>query len=106
MRNKRNRSEGSSKTHHPLSNEMQVRINCAGASAAQILDRLQQGLDQARTENRSPLIILEDLVLLNDSVSSLLKGICRAIAGYPRTVTFWESSGLNEAFLSAIEIPG
>ena len=85
--------------------ELQVRIVCAGRSVDDVLELLRQGLRQALDEQRDPLIVLEDLVLLKDSVSNLLKGICREIVGFPRTVNFWESSGITEAFLSAMDAP-
>jgi len=85
--------------------ELQVRIVCAGRSADWVLGELQQGLTQALAENRDPLIVLEDLVLLRDSVSNVLKGICKALVGYPRPVSFWEASGITEAFMSAMDAP-
>lgn len=88
-----------------LSSELQIRIVCAGRSTNWVLEQLHLGLRQALAEHRDPLIVLEDLVLLKDSVSNLLKGICRELVGYPRTVSFWESSGITEAFMSAMEAP-
>jgi hypothetical protein len=85
--------------------EIQIRIVCAGRSVDWVLVELHKGLRQALVENRDPLIILEDLVLLQDSVSNLLKSVCRELVGYPRTVNFWESSGITEAFMSAMEAP-
>jgi|SRR5436190_21476530 hypothetical protein len=96
--------EASSSLKRPAT-ELQIRIVCAGATAEQVLETLVQGLQQALQEDRDPLIVLEDLALLRGSVSTLLKGVCRAIVGYPKSVTFWESSGFNEAFLSAIDTP-
>ena len=85
--------------------ELQIRIVCAGRSVEWVLGQLHAGLCHALVDNRDPLIVLEDLVLLKDSVSNLLKGICRELVGYPRTVSFWESSGITEAFMSAMEAP-
>jgi hypothetical protein len=34
---------------------------------------------------------------------TLIKGLSRLLVGYPRTVTFWESSGFTEAFLSVMD---
>lgn len=85
--------------------ELQVRIVCAGRSSDWVLEQLSAGLKQSLDQNRDPLVVLEDLVLLKDSVTSLLKGICKLLVGYPRTVTFWESSGFTEAFMSAMEAP-
>ncbi len=86
-----------------LSNELQIRIACAGKSADQALSELQTGLDEAEIQNRDPLIVLEDLGKLRDSVMTLIKGLSRLLVGYPRTVSFWESSGYTEAFLSVME---
>jgi hypothetical protein len=83
--------------------ELQVRIACAGKTADQALSELYAGLNEAEIQNRDPLIVLEDLALLRDSVTTLIKGLSRLIVGYPRTVTFWESSGFTEAFLSVME---
>jgi hypothetical protein len=83
--------------------ELQIRIPCAGRSADQALSELQKGLDEAEIQNRDPLIVLEDLALLRDSVMALIKGLSRLLVGYPRTVTFWEASGYTEAFLSVME---
>lgn len=83
--------------------ELQVRILCAGRSSALVLEEMSYGLRQSLEQNLDPLIVLEDLALLRDSVSTLLKGICKLLVGYPRTVTFWESSGYTEAFMSAME---
>ena len=90
----------------PSATELQVRIVCAGRSSAWVLEELSNGLRQALEVGRDPLVILEDLALLKDSVSTLLKGICKMLVGYPKTVTFWESSGYTEAFMSAMEAPG
>jgi len=89
----------------PTASELQVRIVCAGRSSDWVLEELEKGLRQALELGREPLIVLEDLVLLKDSVSSLLKGICKSLAGFPKTVTFWESSGYTEAFMSIMEAP-
>jgi hypothetical protein len=98
------RPPGTPATGAPAS-ELQIRIVCAGRSVHDVLDQLHQGLRQALIDQRDPLIVLEDLVLLKDSVSNLLKAVCRELVGYPRTVSFWESSGITEAFLSAMEAP-
>jgi hypothetical protein len=90
----------------PTATELQVRIVCAGRSSAWVLEEMSTGLRYALEQGRDPLIVLEDLALLNDSVSTLLKGICKMLVGYPKTVTFWESSGYTEAFMSAMEAPG
>ena len=89
----------------PLATELQVRIVCAGRSSAWVLQEMSNGLRQGLEQGRDPLIVLEDLALLKDSVSTLLKGICTMLVGYPKTVTFWESSGYTEAFMSAMEAP-
>jgi len=86
-----------------LTKELQIRIACAGKSADQALSQIQAGLDEAEIQNRDPLIVLEDLGKLRDSVMALIKGLSRLLVGYPRTVSFWESSGYTEAFLSVME---
>jgi hypothetical protein len=86
-----------------LTKELQIRIACAGKSADQALSQIQAGLDEAEIQNRDPLIVLEDLGKLRDSVMALIKGLSRLLVGYPRTVNFWESSGYTEAFLSVMD---
>ena len=90
----------------PSATELQVRIVCAGRSSAWVLEELGNGLRHALEQGLDPLVILEDLALLKDSVSTLLKGICKMLVGYPKTVTLWESSGYTEAFMTAMEAPG
>lgn len=87
------------------STELQVRLACAGRDAESVLNDLSRGLEEAKAQGRDPLVVLEDLALLRDSVVNLIKGISRRLADYPRNVTFWEASGLTEAFLSVMEVP-
>ena len=89
----------------PTSTELQIRVPCAGRNADAVLFDLVRGLNEAKALGRDPLVVLEDLALLRDSVMTLIKGISRRVAAYPRNVAFWESSGLTEAFLSVME-PG
>jgi len=84
--------------------ELQVRIPCRGKSAAAVLDQVDLGLEEAKAQGRDPLLVFEDLGQLQDSVTALIKGLCRVLVAYPRTVTFWESSGYTEAFLSVMEV--
>ncbi len=83
--------------------EFQIQVPCKGRSAAEVLDALARGLTEAGAKELDPLIVLEDLGLLADSVTLLIKGLCRLLVGYPRTVTFWESSGYTEAFMSVMD---
>jgi hypothetical protein len=83
--------------------EPQFRIDCKGKSAVLVLEDLGRALADAEAKGRDPLIVLEDLGLLADSVTTLIKGLCRLLVGYPRTVSFWESSGYTEAFLSVMD---
>jgi hypothetical protein len=84
--------------------ELQARIGCKGKDAETVLGELGRALAEGEAKQLDPLIVLEDLGLLADSIMVLMKGISRRLAGYPRTVTFWESSGYREAYLSAMEI--
>lgn len=83
--------------------EIQIRILCRAKTSASALEEVRLGLEEAKSQDRDPLLIFEDLVFLQDSVSTLIKGLCRLLVGYPRTVTFWESSGYTEAFLTVME---
>jgi hypothetical protein len=85
--------------------EIQTRIPCRGKRASDVLDEMSRALSEAEAKNKDPLIVLEDLGQLEDSVATLIKGLSRLVVGYPRTVTFWEASGYTEAFLSAMERP-
>lgn len=83
--------------------ELQTRIDCRGRSASGVLEEIKQALTEARRQRRDPLIVLQDLGQLEDSVMTLIKGLSRLLVGYPRTVSFWEASGYTEAFLSVME---
>ena len=85
--------------------EIQTRIACKGKTAAAVLDEISRALAEAEARRRDPLLVLEELGCLQDSVTSLIKGLSRLLVGFPRTVTFWESSGYTEAFLSVMERP-
>jgi len=85
--------------------EVQIRIACAGKRAAEALEELRRGLDDAAAAGLDPLVVLEELGRLQDSVAVFIKGLSRMLVGYPRAVTFWESSGYTEAFLSVMEQP-
>ena len=86
--------------------ELQIRIACGGKSSAEALEELQRGLTDAAEVGRDPLVVLEDLGRLEDSVVAFIKGLSRMLLGYPRAVTFWETSGYTEAFLSVMELQG
>jgi hypothetical protein len=98
---------GKSSARKPLVElpELQVRISCGGKGAAQALEELRRGLVDAEGAGRDPLVVLEELGRLEDSVVTFIKGLSRMLVGYPRAVTFWESSGYSEAFLSVMEQP-
>jgi hypothetical protein len=83
--------------------EFQIRIACAGKTASQALEELRQGLADAAAAGRHPLVVLEELGRLQDSVVAFIKGLSRMLVDYPGPVTFWESSGYTEAFLSVME---
>jgi len=83
--------------------ELQFPIACKGKTVGEVIDQLVSALATAESGKRDPLIVLEDLGQLVGSVTTLIKSLSRLLVGYPRTVTFWETSGLTEAFLSAME---
>jgi len=85
--------------------EMRITVACAGKSSATALEELERGLNDAAASGRDPLVVLEDLGRIQDSVVAFMKGLSRMLVGYPRAVTFWESSGYTEAFLSVLEQP-
>jgi hypothetical protein len=85
--------------------EIQTRVPCRARSSQPVLDDIGRALREAEARESDPLIILEDLGLLQDSVATLIKGVSRLLVGYSRTVTFWESSGYTEAFLSVMDGP-
>lgn len=97
-------ADRSKSTLPPLGpHELQYRVPCRGRSSGQVLDDVARALAEAEAKGRDPLLVLEDLGLLEDSITSLIKGISRVVANYPRTVSCWESSGFTEAFLSVID---
>ena len=83
--------------------ELQARIECRGRTASEVLGEIEQALSRSTADGRDPLIVLQDLGQLRDSVSTLIKELSRLLVGYARRVTFWESSGYTEAFLSVME---
>ena len=83
--------------------ELQIRIACTGKSAADVLEELRRGLADAAALERHPLVVLEELGRLQDSVVTFVKGLSRMLVDYPGSVTFWETSGYTEAFLSVME---
>jgi CheY-like chemotaxis protein len=87
----------------PSSPELQARISCKGRTAGLVLGDVRRALSTAAARQRDPLVVLEDLGLLRDSVATLIKELSRLLVGYPRTVTFWEASGYTEAFVSVME---
>jgi hypothetical protein len=104
---KRQLDAGSRTAHSSLppvnSTELQYRIPCRGRSSGQVLDDVARALAESEAKNLDPLLVLEDLGQLEDSITSLIKGMSRIVAGYPRTVSCWEASGYTEAFLSVID---
>ena len=88
----------------PTALELQSRIPCPGKTAAQVLDEVKLALSEAEARNLNPLIVLEDLGRLADSVATLIKGLCRILVGYPRAVSFWETSGYSEAIFNVMEL--
>jgi hypothetical protein len=85
--------------------ELQIHILCLGRRSRDVLEELERGLNDAAAMGRDPLVVLEDLGRLEDSVVAFMKGLSRMLVGYSRAVTFWESSGYTEAFLSVLEQP-
>src|SRR5438552_8878880 len=85
------------------SGELQIRIACGGKKASQALEELRRGIDDAAEAGRQPLVILDEVGRLQDSVVAFIKGLSRMLVDYPGPVTFWESSGYTEAFLSVME---
>lgn len=83
--------------------ELQLRIPCGGRTSAQVLEDVARGLEDALAKEQDPLLVLEDLAKLQDSITALIKGLSRIVYKYPRPVTCWEFSGLTEAFLSVME---
>ena len=74
--------------------ELQYRIPCRGRSSGQVLDDVARALAEAEAKDRDPLLVLEDLGLLEDSIASLIKGISRIVFGYPPylllvAITMW-----------------
>jgi hypothetical protein len=83
--------------------ELQIRIPCSGRSSAQVLDDISRGLTDALAQASDPLLVLEDLGRLQDSIMTLIKGLSRIVYKYPRPVTCWESAGFAEAFLTVMD---
>ena len=87
----------------PPTGELQVRIPCGGRSSAQVLGDVERGLAEALAKDQDPLLVLEDLAKLQDSIMTFVKGLSRLVYKYPRPVACWESAGYAEAFLSIMD---
>jgi hypothetical protein len=94
---------GTSKPPTTSSRELQLRISCNGRTSTQVLEEISRGLTDALAKELDPLLVLEDLAKLQESITTLIKGLSRLVYKYPRPVTCWESSGLTEAFLSVMD---
>src|SRR5437867_2843982 len=79
-----------------------VRLDCRGRDAKEILLEAIPICLQARTTGATPVLSIENLEGLNDSVSRLLKAFDRLAADFGARIKLADSSGFGEAFLKAL----
>src|SRR5438552_4739155 len=89
------RSEGAGK-------EFQIRVDCRELNAREVLFQVVPHCLKARTEGERAVIVVENLDLLSDSVTRLLKAFDRLSDDFPAQITLADSSGLGSAFLTAL----
>jgi hypothetical protein len=81
---------------------LRARIDCRELTAKEVLVRLVPHCLRARAQGMRALILIENLELLSDSVTRLLKSFDRLSADFPARIVLAESSGFGSAFRDAL----
>jgi hypothetical protein len=79
-----------------------ARVDCRGRRAGEILLQILPICLNARQVKASSFVIIENLELLKDSVTGLLKAFDRLAVDFGVRITLADSSGFGEAFLKAL----
>src|SRR6185503_6974472 len=83
---------------------IEIRVDCAGKTAGAVLaDIIPACRRAAREENARALILLDDVRMLGDSLSRLVKDIARAAVWLDLPIELRDSSGCINAFLEAMD---
>jgi response regulator RpfG family c-di-GMP phosphodiesterase len=80
-----------------------LRINCQGMTSGDLLQRLSPESLPVRAGGRRPVIILEHLDQLGDSITTVLKRLAERIVVADFEITLIDGSGYLNAFLDALE---
>lgn len=78
------------------------RVDCAGRSARDVLEAVLPECLEARSQGARALIRVDNLELLSDSVTRLLKAFDRLSADLGAEIRLADSSGFAGAFLEAL----
>ena len=79
------------------------RIDCRGRLAKEVLEEVLPHCLKARSSGGAPVLHIENLAGLGDSVIRLLKAFDRLAEDFEVRIKIADSSGLGEAFLRALE---
>lgn len=79
-----------------------LQINCRGMTAADLLERLSPETLPVRAGGRRPVIIIENLAELADSISTVLKRLAEWIVKADYEITLIDGSGYVNAFLEVL----
>jgi hypothetical protein len=79
-----------------------ARVECRGRRAGDILLQILPICLNAMRVKARPFIFIENLELLEDSVTALLKAFDRLAVDFGVRITLADSSGFGEAFLKAL----
>src|SRR5206468_746857 len=79
-----------------------VRLDCRGRGAKDILLQAIPICLQARAIGATPILCIENLEGLSDSVSRLLKAFDRLGADFGARIKLADSSGFGDAFLKSL----
>jgi DNA-binding NtrC family response regulator len=85
--------------------DVELRVDCAGKSARQVIAEILSATSRARSRRQRPVVDLAELPRLNDSLSRLLKDLARAVAWFRLPVDLRDGSGCLAAFLEAMAGP-
>ena len=80
----------------------EITVSCRGRTARDVVAEILPVCSRGQAHGIRPVIVLQDLRLLGDSVSRLLKGLARAVAWSHFPIDLRDESGCLAAFLAAL----
>jgi hypothetical protein len=96
------RTRGAGTTKPEDEKILEIRIDCAGLPAGLVLAEIIPACRCAPPHVTRALIVLENVMLLKDSLSRLLKDLARAVVWLRVPIELRDSSGCLNAFLDAM----